>query len=115
MNPIVSRDGTTLHGAKDFGVESSTTISLLTDLSGSDAVSLFQIRRVVPSRETIGFIGTTTGYRHCSSHYAAVGHCALRGLVEAIKIACLSDSRQLLVLTRGHSHQYRYALLALVN
>ena len=106
MNPIVSRDGTTL-------LIWNKDTAITTDLSGNDAVSLFQIRRVVPSRETI--IGTTTGYRHCSSHYAAVGHCALRGLVEAIKIACLSDSRQLLVLTRGHSHQYRYALLALVN
>ena len=69
----------------------------------------------MPSRETIGFIGTTAGYRHSSSHYAAIGHCALRGLVEAIKIAYLSYSKQLVVLTRGHSRQYRYALIALVN
>lgn len=79
-----------------------------------DPTTAYQLKAAVPSRETIGFIGTTAGYRHTSSRYTAIGHCCLRGLMEALRVSFLSQSSRPLVLVRGHSLQYRMAELSLV-
>ena len=84
-------------------------------LLADDATLVFQLNTVTPSRETIGYVGTNAGYRHTSSHYSAIGQCSVCGLVEAMRVAYLSHCSQLVVLTRGHSLQYRYANLTLIN
>ena len=69
----------------------------------------FKLALPVPSRQTIGYIATTAGYRHISSRSSAIGHCSLVGWVELCKTCYLVNVKGVVFLVRGHTQQYYIA------
>ena len=76
---------------------------------------VFKLISPVPSRQTIGYIATTAGYRHISSHSSAIGHCSLVGWVELCKTCYLANIKGVVFLVRGHTQQYYIARGNLCN
>ena len=78
-------------------------------------IEAYSLKSTQLCRQVIGYVQTTTGYRHTSSRYSAIAHSTLSGLVNLCQSCYLGGLNVPVALVRGHSLQYRMVSIQLIT
>lgn len=76
---------------------------------------VFQLISSPTSRDVIGYISNTVGYRHMTGRFSAIGHCTLVGWIELCHRSFEAQLNGVVCLLRGHTQQYRLAYINIVE